>query len=101
VFALPKTNLDRFQCFWASGTGWGTFSLHRRKGRTQLAIKVLLGSLNCRSCEFEATGNAALIEIDGRSIVGTISQGNERCVVALGEALRLEMNDELKIEARA
>ena len=38
--------------FWATGTGWGRYSLQRQGGGTRLVLHVLGGELHCRSCEF-------------------------------------------------
>jgi len=97
VVALPKIQSDRFQCFWATGTGWGTYSLHRQNGSTRFAMKVLMGILPCRSCEFAAVGNMASIEFGNQTIRAKVDRKDGRVVVTLDPTLRLVANDEISI----
>ena len=97
VVALPKIQSDRFQCFWATGTGWGTYSLHRQNGSTRFAMKVLMGILPCRSCEFAAVGNMASIEFGNQTIRAKVDRKDGRVVVTLDLTLRLVANDEISI----
>ena len=42
MIALPRLPHENFQCFWATGTGWGTYSLKRtQSGTVQFTIKTL------------------------------------------------------------
>jgi non-lysosomal glucosylceramidase len=100
VVAIPKMPREDFKCFWATGTGWGTFSLRRQAGRTVFAIKVLKGTLACRSCEIAAAGTAASVESLGRLIDNEVERRGERMVVTLGETLRMAANDEMRITVR-
>jgi hypothetical protein len=101
VVAVPKIPRDNFQCFWSTGTGWGTFSLRKHAGRAEFAIKVLKGTLACRSCEIAATGNAASVESGGKRIENQVVRREERMVVKLDTTLRMTANDEIRITVRA
>lgn len=101
VIAAPKMPRENFECFWATGTGWGTFSLRMQAGRTVFAIKVLKGTLACRSCEIAATGNAASVESAGRLVQNKVERRADRLVVALEENVRLATNDEMRITVQA
>ena len=97
VVATPRISRDNFKCFWATGTGWGTFSLDRQKGMTRFAMKVLGGTLVCRSCEIAAIGGNASVEIGGRAIRNQVAPREGRMVVTFDEMLRLTADDEIRI----
>jgi hypothetical protein len=101
VTAVPKIPQDDFQCFWASGTGWGTYSLRRQSGGTLFSIKVLKGTLHCKSCEIAAPGATAAVELAGSIIASAVVRNAERIVVTLDETLRLVANEELRFAVRA
>jgi non-lysosomal glucosylceramidase len=101
VVAVPKIPHDNFQCFWSTGTGWGTFSLRKQAGRAELAIKVLKGTLACRSCEIAVPGTAALAESGGRRVDNKVVRREDRMVVRLDATLRMSANDELRITVQA
>jgi uncharacterized protein (DUF608 family) len=100
VVAVPRISRDRFECFWATGTGWGTFSLRSQNDGALLAIEVLKGTLACRSCEIAAGGTAASVEVGGRTIENRVERRGDRMVVMLGETLRLGAKDEIRIAVR-
>lgn len=97
VIAAPRVARDRFKVFWSTATGWGTFSIRDTGAGTDFALAVLSGTLQCRSCELEATGSAAQVESGGKGIAHRASRRGERMVVAFAEALRLEAGDDVKI----
>jgi uncharacterized protein (DUF608 family) len=101
VVAVPKMPREKFQCFWATGTGWGTYSLRAQAGRTTLAIKVLKGTLACSSCEIAAAGTEASVECAGKLLQNRVSRRAERMVVTLSETLRLAANNEIQITVHA
>jgi uncharacterized protein (DUF608 family) len=97
VVAAPRISRDNFKCFWATGTGWGTFSLLRQKDMTRFAMKVLAGTLQCRTCEIAAKGGKASVEIGGRAIRNQVAPREGRMVVTFDEMLRLTADDEIRI----
>ena len=54
----PPARGDDFVCLWATGTGWGRYSIERRAGGTRLVLHDA-GQENshCRSCEFVGKGD--------------------------------------------
>jgi hypothetical protein len=98
VVAVPQVAHADFQCFWSTGTGWGTFSTHQHAGVTVFAVKVLAGTLNCRSCEIAASGATATVESGGKTVENQVSRHEERIVVTFDETLRLAAKDEIRIE---
>jgi hypothetical protein len=101
VVALPRIPSQNFKCFWSTGTGWGRFSLRRQSGNTLFEIKVLMGTLSCRSCEIVAVGSAASVEIAGRALKNHVTLRGERLLVTLDETLRLGADDEIQIAVHA
>jgi hypothetical protein len=101
VVAAPKTQRDNFECFWATGTGWGTFSLRKAAESALFSIKVLRGTLACRSCEIAVKGATAVAEIGGNAVKNQVSHREDRMVVTLDETARLVASDEMRIKVRA
>jgi hypothetical protein len=101
VVAIPKIPVDTFRCFWATGTGWGTFSLDRLREHTVLAIEVLAGTLACRSCEIVAPGTTATVIYGERTIVNRVERHEERIKVILSKPLRMAAKDQIRIEVKA
>jgi len=101
LVAVPRIQRDSFECFWSSGTGWGTFSLRKQPGRTLFAVKVLAGTLACRSCEISAAGATAEVKFGARAVKNQLRLHEERAVVTFDETLRLAAKDELRISVRA
>jgi non-lysosomal glucosylceramidase len=100
VVAVPKIPKTHFQSFWSTGTGWGTFSLGRRNGTTRFSIKVLAGTLACRSCQIAAPGNAVSVESHGETMKNQVSRREDRIVVTLDSTRHLVATDEIRIDVR-
>jgi len=101
VVAVPKIPRDNFECFWSTGTGWGTYSLRREKNETLLLVKVLKGTLACRSCEIAAAGTAATVVIGAMLMENRVERREDRLLVTLGGTVQMTANDELRITVRA
>jgi non-lysosomal glucosylceramidase len=100
VVAVPRMAQDNFKCFWSTGTGWGTFSLLRWHGRTLFSIRVLSGTLACRSCEISAAGDSASVENGGAKVANQVTRQGERVVVMFDRALRLAADDAIHVDVR-
>jgi non-lysosomal glucosylceramidase len=90
IVAMPRLSPERFTCFWSTATGWGTFST-----TGGLELKVLHGTLPCRSCEFLRAANATAATIDGQAIPHRI----ERNSVLFSEPVAIAAGSVLKIRA--
>jgi hypothetical protein len=101
VVAVPKMPRDNFECFWSTGTGWGIYSLRREKVRTLFVIKVLKGTLACRSCEIAAAGTAATVVSGAMVMENRAERREDRLLVTLGGTVNMAANDELRITVRA
>jgi non-lysosomal glucosylceramidase len=98
VVAVPKIPADTFKCFWATGTGWGTYALHQDRGHTVFNLEVLSGTLACRSCELAAPGASASVVHSGKPIASHVERRQERTAVMFSETLHLAANKPLRIE---
>jgi non-lysosomal glucosylceramidase len=98
VIALPRLPHENFRCFWATGTGWGTYSLKRSQTRTvQLTIQTLAGTLPCRSCALAASGSRATAQVGGRKIAARLEKNKEQATVYLAEPIQLREGEQLEI----
>ena len=90
VVAMPRVPHERFTCFWSTATGWGTFST-----TGGLEIKVLHGTLSCRSCEFPAASKTTAATLDGKSV----AHGIDRASVRFSEPVVIPTGGVLKLRA--
>lgn len=99
VIAVPRTGPQRFRCFWSAGTGWGTFSLNPKEaGGTRFVLRVLSGTLPCRSCEIKATSGAGSALLNGKSVAHWIERNKERVIFRFAEPITIEEGSELQLE---
>ena len=101
LIAAPPMFDSAFQSFWSTGTGWGTFSIHRRSRGTVFVAKVLAGKLKCALCEIAASGTTAGVQSGGQAIASHATRQGERLVVTFVQPLQLAVNDELRIDLSA
>ena len=102
VVAVPRMPHASFQCFWSTGTGWGTFSYRSAGAQSaRLNIKVLSGKLPCRSIEMTGTGSITAAAGNGQTHAHTVEQSKGRMVFRLKELLVLAEGNELNLEVRA
>ena len=94
----PPVSRETFQCFWSTGTGWGTYRLRRTVDRTILTLNVLFGTLACGSCELAALGVTARVTRDAKSLECQVTRSSDRIVISLVEMQHLSAMDELNIE---
>jgi uncharacterized protein (DUF608 family) len=98
VMALPKLPHDNFHCFWATGTGWGTYSLQRTQaGGVSFTIQTLAGTLPCRSCTLAATGSKATASLAGKKITTRLEKNEDQTRIYLAEPIQLHEGEQLEI----
>jgi uncharacterized protein (DUF608 family) len=86
---------DGFRCFWSTATGWGTFSTG-----PGLEIKVLHGSLPCRSCEFiglATAGTVGTATLDAKPVAHRIARSGSRAVFQFSEPVVIATGSVLKL----
>ncbi len=98
LVAAPLVAKDNFHCFWSTGTGWGTYSLKRKTGGASFALKVLAGTLACRSCEIPASGTAARVTSSIATVEFPLKRRGEHVIVRFNKTVHLSANDEIQIE---
>ena len=98
VVAASANPQEDFQSFWSTGTGWGKFSLRNGAGGSIFTLRVLSGTLACRSCEMPRPVSRCRCTSGGEAVESRAERRNERLVTTLGKTLHLAANDELRIE---
>ena len=63
-----KAEPQPFRSLWATGTGWGRYTLTLLNGHTKVVVEVLHGSLPVREFAIEAPGNAATLRSGNNKI---------------------------------
>jgi non-lysosomal glucosylceramidase len=102
IVAVPRQPHAEFHCFWASGTGWGTFSYVRGKaGSTRFTLNVISGTLPCRSCQITSSGKASTARLHGKSLTHALDKQADRCTLRFSELVPLKEGDALVIEVTA
>jgi hypothetical protein len=98
VITLPRLPHEDFQCFWATGTGWGTYSLKRtQSGTVQFTIKTLAGTLPCKSCTFVAPGSRVIAQVAEKKITARLEKDKEQTTVHLEDPVQLQEGEQLVI----
>ena len=98
VVAAPLVAKDDFHSFWSTGTAWGSYSLRRHSAGASFALKVLAGSLACKSCEIAASGAAAPASRGGVAVESKLSNKDGRALVSFDKPLQLAEKDEIHVE---
>jgi uncharacterized protein (DUF608 family) len=95
VTVRPPAPLAGFRCFWATGTGWGTFAFGREGG--PLRIHVLSGALPCRSVVVPdgITSSSATVRPADRVILHTVEPLDGARRMTLHEEVTLVAGEEL------
>ncbi|MBW4028318.1 MAG: hypothetical protein HIU93_13085 [Acidobacteria bacterium] len=101
VVAAPLLSHRKFRCFWATGTGWGSFTYEPSSSGTLFNLEVLAGTLPCRSCEIVAAGTAASVRLAEKTLTHTMNRHGDRGIVRLADPVTLHEGDALKIEVHA
>ncbi len=101
VTVAPRVSQPRFQCFWSTATGRGTFTRVAAGGKTQLSLRVLAGTLPCQSCEIRAAGRSSDARVNGKAVAHRLERRSDRVVAGFAELLTLKEHDELSLEVGA
>ena len=98
VIAMPRLAHDNFHCFWATGTGWGTYSLKRtQSGGVQFTIQTIAGILPCKSCTLAVPGSRATAQVGAKKISTRVEKSKEQTTVYLAEPTQLREGEQLEI----
>jgi uncharacterized protein (DUF608 family) len=91
----PRIGGGDFRCFWATGTGWGTFRL----SRATFQLKVLHGALPLRSCELPARAGKSRVTVNASAVEHRLRQSSAGTTVEFSSLQTLEENAELRVDA--
>jgi non-lysosomal glucosylceramidase len=99
VTAIPPTAGESFRCFWATGTGWGTYSLQRAtRGGSRFKLQVLAGNLPCSSCLLSASGSRVTANVNAKTLPTRFERYGTETTVQFAELITLVQSDQLEIE---
>lgn len=101
VTITPPRMDAEFRCFWATATGWGSYSLVHRVGASQCVLRVLAGTLNCKSLRIATTGTQATVWHTGKLRPSQTQNDHGLLTVNLDSALVLGEGEYLQIEMGA
>jgi uncharacterized protein (DUF608 family) len=102
IVAVPKIPSDDFQCFFSTGTGWGTFGFRKWNGSNIFNLGVMGGKLACRSCEFVAPGTTASVTFNGDPIASRVERRQDRIIVNFKETLQVDFrHSHFEIEVKS
>jgi non-lysosomal glucosylceramidase len=100
--AVPLVHHANFQCFWSTGTGWGTFSCKSASGgRNQFTLRVLAGKLPCRCVEISGVGSSSSTQRNGKAQAHTVERRDGRTIFHFNEKVTLAKEDDLLLEVWA
>jgi non-lysosomal glucosylceramidase len=99
ITAVPRIPHRTFQCFWATGTGWGTFTYGTPSGRgTRFSIEVLAGKLPCHSFQITGAGLSATIGGGEQTYAHTLERRGEQTIFHLNSPMVLAEGSSLRID---
>ncbi|MGC1783621.1 MAG: GH116 family glycosyl-hydrolase, partial [Acidobacteriaceae bacterium] len=102
VVALPRVSHRKFNCFWSTGTGWGTFAYAPISGSgTRFTIQVLSGTLHCRSCEILGSGSSTSVRSSGNTYSHTMERREGNTILHFNKIILLTEGRDLQIELKA
>jgi non-lysosomal glucosylceramidase len=99
IVAVPRIPHEAFDCFWSTGTAWGTFSYQPAAGKvTHFTLRVLAGKLALRSCEITGSGSSTSVRSNGRSWPHTVKRDNGRTVFQIDDNLVLTESSNIQLD---
>jgi hypothetical protein len=102
LVAVPRIPHRNFNCFWSSGTGWGTFSYQPSAAAgTIFSLHVLVGTVAFRSVEISAVGTHSSASKNGAAQPTTVEAHQGRSIIHLSQPCTLQAGDKLVLEVRA
>jgi non-lysosomal glucosylceramidase len=96
----PKIRPDAFTTFWATGTGWGTFSQRVEKGKSRAELSVLYGRLEIERLSLAVGNGAAGVKITkgGSVLAGHIEPVEGGAAVVLDAPVIIGPDEALTVE---
>lgn len=100
VTAQPLLSSNNFRSFWATGTGWGSYSLRRDSRGVSLVIRVLAGALPCRSCTLRGPSERASVRMGSTVYKPAVEQVEDLVTLHFSKAIHILEGSQLEIELR-
>jgi non-lysosomal glucosylceramidase len=99
VRVFPKVTPERFNSFWSTATGWGSFTQSIAGGRTRLTVATRFGTLPLRSVELAGGGAASSVTLASKAVAHEAKRDGARVVVSFREEVTVQEGEELAITA--
>jgi len=97
--AMPRIKTPDFRSFWSTGTGWGTFALNQRGGKTSFTLNTTEGSLPIRQVELPGrTSGRSSAQTGKGAIQHQIQWGKGTMLFTFAEETKCEPGRNLTIE---
>ena len=98
ISLMPRSQSPSFTAFWASGSGWGTFSIVRSGQGERTEIAISEGSLTLQSIRLKPGSSArTAVMLNGKNELHSVSRAKELLRVNLKEPLELTKDKRLVI----
>jgi uncharacterized protein (DUF608 family) len=98
ISLMPRSQSPSFTAFWASGSGWGTFSIVRSGQGERTEINISEGSLKLQSIRLRPGSSARTsVMLNGKNELHSVSRPKEFLRVNLNEPLELTKDKRLVI----
>ena len=98
ISLMPRSQSPSFTAFWASGSGWGTFSIVRSGQGERTEITISEGSLTLQSIRLRPGSSArTAVMLNGKNELHSVSRAKELLRVNLKEPLELTKDKRLVI----
>jgi hypothetical protein len=94
---MPKINFENFKCFFAAGSGWGTYIQHVGKLESEVRLEVLHGEVRFRRLKLRNDFAAAAVAVSGLRGFGDSLKGVQ--LRATQEALQIDFGSQVAIPA--
>jgi len=103
VVAIPPTpEQEKFRCFWATGTGWGTYSIERSpKSGVRFTLQVISGTLPCNSFALNAVGSKITAKVGAKQFAPRMEKSDAKMTVLFDKTIQLHQADLLEVEILA
>lgn len=96
----PRVTPEKFQGFWSTGTGWGTFSHTVQRRTTKVTLIVAHGQLACRTLTMnsKAGGEAtSSVNVGTTTIAHELRTNGPELSLAFSQDVVLKENDQLTV----
>jgi hypothetical protein len=98
--APPKVAPGKFNSFWSTGTGWGSFSITRENGRSRTEIRVTEGKLPLGSIRLgQAPQGETIVTFDRQRQSHKSMREKDGVKITLADGVIIDAGKSLVIES--